>query len=417
MIGLIMSFNIDNSMRKSFIPILLIVFSFVGQSQEFMSYKTAIEKSIFSNSLNDSVEIEISFPEGISGSEGISYPVIYLLDKQSEINFRYNLRTIDYLTTMGAMPKSIVVGILFNWHNRDKWTNPNASGGRADDLITFLTEELQEELKIYSPSSFNLLVGHSRTAIFSSYALSKRPDFFNGAIASSVANFDFGDKLQQDQFEHFISSIDSSSHKYFFYFSVGEELYGDLHEESVDSLNAYLQRTILPANFQWEYYKYKVGHMLTPGLTVNRSLAQIFTEYGNRVEKCFTILNNPIYADSIPWAKYLNVYETISKDLGYRVQPSDFFYNSIASGYYNDYDGIFKENNLLLTLEILLKAIDSYPNDYSYCAWVAEIYFDLDDEIKGEYFMNAALELINNDSSLSEETRMELVEEVNQLKQ
>ena len=122
------------------------------------------------------------------------------------------------------MPAAIVVGITFPWKNRNSWTNPNMSGGQADDLILFLEKELNSELKKKYPiSNFNLLIGHSRTAIFSSYALSKSPDFFNGAIANSVSNFDFGDKQQQAQFEVFLNKIPSSSHKYYYYFSVGEQ--------------------------------------------------------------------------------------------------------------------------------------------------------------------------------------------------
>lgn len=403
-------------MKKLLFTTVLLTLAIIGQSQDLLSFNTPITSTLFSTALNDSVEIEIRLPNGISGGSGSTFPVIYLLDKQLAVNYSYNLQTIDYLTTLGAMPESILIGITFNYNNRGRWTNPNATRGRADDLITFLTDELQGELKDYSPSSFNLLIGHSRTAIFSAYALSKRPDFFNGAIASSVAYFDFGDSLQQYQFEQFTRVIDTSSHNYYFYFSVGEELYGDLHEESVDSLNAYLQNSKLPANFQWEFYKHKVGHILTPGLTVNRSLAQIFAEYGSRIEKSFSILNNPIYADSVPWVEYLKIYKSISNDLGYPIQPSDFFYNSIASGYYNDYNGIFKDNNIPFSLEVLMKAIESFPNNYNYYAWIAEIYFSIDDESKGDYFLNIALELISADLSLSEETRMELIDEVNQIK-
>jgi hypothetical protein len=63
-----------------------------------------------------------------------------------------------------------------------------------------------------------------------------------------------------------------------------------------------------------------------------------------------------------------------------------------------------------------MKAIESFPNNYNYYAWIAEIYFSIDDESKGDYFLNIALELISADLSLSEETRMELIDEVNQIK-
>ena len=40
------------------------------------------------------------------------------------------------------MPEAIVVGITFPWEKRNTWTNPNISGGKADDFIIFLEKEL-----------------------------------------------------------------------------------------------------------------------------------------------------------------------------------------------------------------------------------------------------------------------------------
>ena len=265
---------------------LFTLFLFVTSSwaQSFSSYDKPIERIFYSETLKDSVSLEIILPKGLKTQTSTEYPVIYLLDRQLRNNYKYNLHTIDYLSTLQNMPKAIIIGITFNRTNRISWTLPNSSDGKADDLIYFLTSELNDELKTSYPiSKFNLLIGHSRTAIFSSYALSKRPDFFNATIASSVSNFDFGDRLQQDQFEIFLDKIDTSRHKYYYYFSVGENAYGDLHEPAVDTLNLFLNSRELPKTLEWKYYKYKVAHDVTPGLTVNRSLSEIFKEYGRRI--------------------------------------------------------------------------------------------------------------------------------------
>ena len=192
-------------MRTYCIFFLLLIVTCSTKAQEFSSYEKPIETSLYSQALNDSVSLEITLPKELKNQTGKEYPIIYLLDRQLSNNYKYNLYTIDYLSTLQWMPNAIVIGITFSNKNRNSWTVPNASGGKADNLILFIENELNNELREKYPiSNFNLLIGHSRTAIFSSYALSKSPEFFNGTIASSVSNFDFGDNEQHKQFELFL---------------------------------------------------------------------------------------------------------------------------------------------------------------------------------------------------------------------
>ena len=268
--------------------------------------------------------------------------------------------------------------------------------------------------KNYSISNFNLLIGHSRTAIFSSYALSKSPDFFNGAIANSVSNFDFGDKQQQAQFEFFLNKIPSIPHKYYYYFSVGEQSYGDLHETAVDTLNSYLISKDLPKNLEWGYYKHKVAHNLTPGLTASRALSEIFKDYGRRIDICFNLAKAS--KNKVPWDGFQELYSSLSSELGFKILPSELFFNSIASEYYNDYDNIYGTKKLDFTLEVLVKAIEKYPKDFSYLSWIGEIYMTRKDYENGLQFLNRSIELINNDKSISKSDRISYIEEIEALK-
>jgi predicted alpha/beta superfamily hydrolase len=398
-------------MRTNYIFFLLLIITSSTKAQEFSSYEKSVETSLYSEALNDSIGIEITLPKNLKNETKAEYPIIYLLDKQLQGNYRYNLYTIDYLSTLRWMPDAIIVGITFPWKNRNSWTNPNMSGGQADDLILFLEKELSNELKKKYPiSNFHLLIGHSRTAIFSSYALSKSPDFFNGAIASSASNFDFGDKQQQAQFEVFLDKIPSSSHKYYYYFSVGEQSYGDLHESATDSLNAYLNSRILPENLEWKYYKHQVAHDLTPGVTVSKALSEIFKEYGRRIDICFDLAKGS--RNKVPWNDYQWIYSSISTELGFKIEPTELFFNSIASEYYNDYDDIYGNNNLNFTLEILLKAIEKYPKNFDTYSWIGEIYITLKDFEKGEQYLNKAIELINNDKSILELDKLNYIKEI-----
>ena len=279
----------------------------ISSAQKYTSYSNAIALNLYSEALRDSVNIDIFVPNDIEEKASSEFPVIYLLDKQLNQNYQYNIATIDYLSTLQWMPKAVVVGISFPWKVRDKWTTPNASGGNADDLISFMENELNAYLKnLYTISNFNLLIGHSRTAIFSSYALSKKPYFFNGAIASSVSNFDFGNEYQKEVFDNFLKTIPSFANTFFYYYSVGELAYGDLHEPAVDTLNAYLESISLPSNFQWKNYKHKVAHKLTPGVTVSTALSDIFKDYGIRINQCFDIAKAS--PNTFPEEEFTNYY-------------------------------------------------------------------------------------------------------------
>lgn len=403
-------------MTKYYIFFLLLIVSCTVKAQEFSSYEKPIEISLYSKALNDTVSLEITLPKELQNQTSTAYPIIYLLDRQLYENYKYNLFTIDYLSTLQWMPKAIVVGITFSRKNRTSWTVPNESGGKADDLILFIEKELKNELKKkYPVANFNLLIGHSRTAIFSSYALSKNPEFFNGAIASSVSNFDFGDNLQQKQFEDFLNKIGSNTHKYYYYFSVGEKSYGDLHESAVDTLYSYLNSKKLPDNLEWEYYKYQIAHELTPGVTVSIALSSIFKDYGRRIDLCFDIAKGS--RNEVPWNEYRGLYSSISSELGFKIEPSELFFNSIASDYYNNYEGIYGDNNLNFTLEILLKAIEKYPNDFSYYSWIGEIYLTLKEFDEGERYLNKAIELLNKDKSIPETDRAYYLKEIEALKE
>ena len=154
-------------MRTYCIFFFLIIVEYSAFAQEYSSYEQAFQSNLYSETLKDSVSLEIILPKGIKNNTDAEYPIIYLLDKQNQNNYKYNLITIDYLTSLQWMPKAIVIGITFPWKKRNKWTNPNISGGKADDFIIFLEKELNNELKKnYTISNFNLSRSPEASAYF-----------------------------------------------------------------------------------------------------------------------------------------------------------------------------------------------------------------------------------------------------------
>lgn len=382
-------------------------------SQQQSTFDEPEIRTTYSKALDDSVNISLHIPSEIHHSSGLVYPVIYLLDRQNDINYHYNLHTIDYLSMLGALPAAVVVGIEFPNRQRWPWTNPNTNGGKADDLITFLAEELNPVLKKdYPIADYNLLIGHSRTAIFSLYALSVRPDFFNSVVASSASNFDFGDEYQQEQFETFLEGAAKSDRHYQIHFSSGTAEYRDLHEPSVDAFAAYLEKRDIPENIQWQQHKAKVDHFAIPGMTVNRALVDIFLPYSTAVNRCFDIIKDSTYAASVPWEHYRAEYAQASEIMGYPVQPNLLFFNSFASDYTNDYNDLFKKNKDAFCLEVLQEAVKYYPGDFGFHLWLGELYAEAGDEGRSKDHIQKGRMLVAESKSLTSMEREAILGEI-----
>jgi len=183
-------------------------------------------------------------------------------------------------------------------------------------------------------------------------------------------------KTQKKQFEFFLNEIEKSRSQYFLTFSSGTNFQLDYHEASVDSFANYLNDLQIPGKLTIMHVKEPVDHFVIPGLTVNRALANIFESYRKAAINSLEVIQGQQQNDSVPWRQYLSFYEEQSVYYGFKIVPDLLFYNSIASSYANDYDGVFKDKSSVLALEVLLKCVERYPFDYSTYLWISEIYFE-----------------------------------------
>lgn len=380
------------------------------------NFEPAARYAVFSEAMNDSVRFSLHLPKEVRVAEEIEYPVIFLLDRQNDINYDYHVHTIDYLNMMSAIPSVIVVGIELPNPVRNRWTNPNATGGQADDFIRFICQELTPGLKDSLPlGAHHMIIGHSRTAIFGFYALSVRPDFFNSVIASSASNFDFGDEYQQQRFEAFIELARDSNQHFDIHFSSGTVPFRDLHEPAVDQFLEYLKAKKLPDNIHWKHYKENVDHMAIHGLTVNRALTEIFLPYSVAFNNCMDIIMDSTKAASVPWVDYRGEYRKASERLGYNARPDILFYNSVASDYVNDYNNLFKENNTAFAIEVLQSAVNYFPRDYEYQLWLGSMLLEEGNEVEGRFHLKTGRKLLAEAPGIDEAERQEYLLEVDEL--
>lgn len=359
-------------------PVIVLLFSLLFLSvdaQMLQQYRNGKAWRVYSAGIKDSLKLEVFIPREAEFAPDRSFPVIFLFDSQNSINYRYNLQTIDYLTSLANMPAAVLVGVEFPGGVRNKWTVPVTQNGMADSLLGFLFGPVRSKLTSFCKlSAFNILVGHSRTAMLSSYSLAAFPEKVNAVIAASNSFFDFNNEKQQLLFETHIRNIrDGKGSPQFFYFSSGSLENGDAHDTSVAKLNSYMKAQQFPAHFHWKYYREKTPHISVPGITTGRALNDLFSPVTEALQRSFSVVNNQYQSDSVPWSAYQSIYKDASDNLGFTVEPDITFYNSLASAYLNDYNDRFKESRYKLATNVLERAIiafPAYPGFYSFLSSV-----------------------------------------------
>ncbi len=122
------------------------------------------------------------------------YPVLVLQDGES--NFAHTVAAVDLLADNGRIPEMIVVGVNNTDRSRDMTPTRPATGwggtpwsgsaGGADKFLAFIADELLPAVdRDYRTRPYRILVGHSLGGLFAIYALTTRPEVFNGYLAIS----------------------------------------------------------------------------------------------------------------------------------------------------------------------------------------------------------------------------------------
>ena len=393
--------------------LVFMLFHAISFSQPLFPYRDGKSMQLYVEGLNDTLRMEIYLPREAELAPQRKYPVVFLFDRQNRSNFLYNLQTIDYLTGFANMPPAVLVGVEFPAARRTKWTLPNNLNGKADSLLAYFFGPLRKQLeKSCGLAGFNVLIGHSRTAMLSSYALAAYPDQVNAVIAASNSFFDFDTPEQQSLFENYIEQKKRVPGKVqHFYFSSGTDENGDAHDSSVSKLYSYMRERRFPVNFHWQHYQEKTAHMTVPGLTTGRALNDLFSPFTGALQQSFGVVKNQVQKDSVPWSTYQDIYRKASSVLGLELLPDLTFYNSIASAYLNDYTEQFKERRFALAAVVLEKGIKDYPEYPGFYSYLASIKLEQGEkQAAGKLLQQAQLKLENlhfaNPDLLQEEKAM-----------
>jgi len=141
--------------------------------------------SLQSKVLNKEIPLSIHLPENY-GSSKKSYPVLYMMGSDYRTRFAMLASTLDYMADK-LIPAMILIGVDLPEGNRILLpTIENQDTKIPDGYINFFETELMPYVENkYRTAPFKVLFGASNSGFFSIYTQLKKPNLFNGYLASS----------------------------------------------------------------------------------------------------------------------------------------------------------------------------------------------------------------------------------------
>ena len=180
--------------------------------------------------LNETREYTVQLPESYSPDGARRYPVLYVLDGQSQAG--HTAESAALMARIGAMPEVIIVGVSSmggDARNRD-YTPPDmrldtdktgGEMGSGDRFLAFLRDELIPVVEHEYPTTRpRMLTGWSRGGLFVTFSLLAAPALFDARFAHSPALWREND-LIVTQLDSFLAS--GGSDDGFLFLSLGEK--------------------------------------------------------------------------------------------------------------------------------------------------------------------------------------------------
>jgi len=165
----------------------------ISNGQELMSYQQPKDYELPPKLIPTVRKYWVSIPKDYDKSTS-RYPVLFVFDGDEAYMRNLVLNTADQLTSFGAMPNCIIVGLIQRNRGLDFGPLyaikdlPNSAKVNGDKFLKFLKTELLPELdKNYRTQNFRIGIGHSLGGLFLTHSFTQDPDFFNGVIAISPA--------------------------------------------------------------------------------------------------------------------------------------------------------------------------------------------------------------------------------------
>lgn len=155
----------------------------------------SVPLTVESRVLGERRTIDVALPAGYAKDSASRYPLVVVLDGESEGDVAVAL-TRFYAST-GTIPGVIVAAVRNTRRMRDltpatiaPFASPEPGAGGADAFLSFLSTELIPRLeRAYRVAPMRVLVGHSLGGLFALHALAKQPSLFAGYVVMEPATW------------------------------------------------------------------------------------------------------------------------------------------------------------------------------------------------------------------------------------
>lgn len=283
------------------------------------------KEDFYSDSLNEEREYWIYLPESYEKSETEKYPVIYLLDGETNFHSLVGIQKNLVRGVYNYMPECIIVGVVNVDRNRD-FTPSNSfveregrktmtTSGGAKSFLSFLTDELRTVVDSkYRTNGYNILIGHSLGGLFAINTLLHHTDAFNAYISLDPSLW-WDNKKVFTEAEGLWATKDFSGRSLFVGMAQVMVRPNDKQQHS-ETIKTFCEDVVIPTMSQnhlladWKYYEDEThGTITTIGMM-------------DGLRKLFTGIELPV--KQIPKSPELIVatYAKISERLGFKFSPS-----------------------------------------------------------------------------------------------
>lgn len=351
--------------------LILFIIASITQGQEIDTL------TFYSKAFNESKTVFVHKPEFYKyKADSVKLPIIYLLDGQNQWFVNPTISDINYLRFTKEIPSAIIVVIPL----KDRIKECAIVDLKTElPLDKFITEELDEELKIYNPSDFKIIIGHSFSASFSLYSFYKHANYYSAVIANSpfdkmemlVKGFEQSEIIDKSKILISIGSINKDIHH--------RKKYNNLKIQFPSFFNSI---TIFEADYS--------AHNAVPIVAIPTLLTKIFEDYRGRYFKIAEVnMEDKLIKKPGSIAEELDKIEIASKIGTYNYPPEISDINGIASRYWN--------NELEeYAIKIYELGVKYYPKYYEFYLSLYELELNMDNKKSNLYKAESLLKTIEN---------------------
>lgn len=368
---------------------ILLTLIFIGFGLRIYCQKTVnTEYKIASRYFEEERTIKVHLPKNYD--EKVKLPVIYILDAQWNPYFILTSSSIDYLTEIRELPKSIIIGI--NLVNRqyeltpapvnEDWKMPSLGG--AQNLENHLLKEVIPLIdSLYKVHPFRTVIGHSLGGTFALNSLVDNPTLFNAVIAISP-NLQIDDEEIVLKMTRAINTLKKGNK--FVFATIGTDGQPDASFlpplKKLDSVLS-IENSM---TFDWNFRIHEgYNHATTPLVSTNSALLEFAKKWKITEEQKATIMSNGNVIKD-----FEGFYESISLWAGYSVVASKNNYYDFAgfledNKKYNDAIGIYK------------LATRNFPSESRFYNGIAENMMEIENNKEAKVYLEKALKILKNE--------------------